>query len=145
LDNAKRYVFAARGRAGTLLGAERDALPSTKRLYSGGGGSVRGYESRFIGPLDFRGDPIGGRSVLEASVEMRIRIGESLGIVPFIDAGTVSKAIIPDFDDDVQIAAGLGLRYYTIIGPIRADLAVPINPREEDSQYQFYISIGQAF
>ncbi len=145
IDDAQRYVLALRGRVGTLLGAERDDLPPTKRLYSGGGGSVRGYESRFIGPLDVRGDPLGGRSVLEAGIEMRIRIGENFGLVPFIDAGTVSSAIVPDFNEDVQIAAGLGVRYYTIIGPIRADLAVPVNPREEDSAFQFYISIGQAF
>ncbi|MFT5174360.1 MAG: translocation and assembly module TamA [Gammaproteobacteria bacterium] len=145
IDSARRYVFAARGRAATLVGAERDALPSTKRLYSGGGGSVRGYQTRFIGPLDARDDPLGGRSVLEAGVEMRIRIGENLGIVPFIDAGTVSSEIFPDFSEDVQIGAGLGVRYHTIIGPIRADLAVPINRREADNLFEFYISIGQAF
>ena len=145
LDAARRYVFAARGRAGTLLGAQRDALPPTKRLYSGGGGSVRGYQTRFIGPLDVRNDPLGGRSVLEAGVEMRIRVGDSFGIVPFIDAGTVSSAIFPDFREDVQIGAGLGVRYHTIIGPIRADFAVPVNRREADNLFEFYISIGQAF
>ncbi|MFT5445919.1 MAG: translocation and assembly module TamA, partial [Gammaproteobacteria bacterium] len=123
----------------------REAGPPKTRLYSGGGGSVRGYQTQFIGPLDARGDPTGGRSVLEAGVEMRIRVGENFGLVPFIDAGTVSRAIFPDFSEDVQIAAGLGLRYHTIIGPIRADIALPINPREEDNLFEFYISIGQAF
>ena len=106
---------------------------------------MRGYKYRFIGPLDFRGEPLGGRSVLEASAEMRIRIGKNFGVVPFIDAGTVSEEFFPDLSEDVQLAAGLGVRYYTIIGPIRADFAVPINPREEDSDFEFYISIGQAF
>jgi translocation and assembly module TamA len=76
---------------------------------------------------------------------MRIRVGDSFGIVPFIDAGTVSKEVFPDFSEDVQIAVGLGVRYYTNIGPIRADIAVPVNPREEDGLLQFYISIGPAF
>jgi translocation and assembly module TamA len=145
LDSKKRYVFAARTRIGTVLGAERDAVPANKRLYSGGGGSVRGYQTQFIGPIDDSGDPIGGRSVLEAGVEMRIRVGENFGVVPFVDAGTVSRAVFPDFSEDVQVAAGLGVRYHTIIGPIRADVALPINPREEDNAFEFYISIGQAF
>lgn len=144
-DSAKRYVFAARTRVGTVLGAARDEVPPNKRLYSGGGGSVRGYQTQFIGPLDSKGDPIGGRSVLEAGVEMRIRVGENFGVVPFIDAGTVSREVFPDFSEDIQVAAGLGVRYHTIIGPIRADIALPINPRDEDNRFEFYISIGQAF
>lgn len=145
LDESARYVLALRGRAGSVVGASRDDLPPSKRFYSGGGGSVRGYQARFIGPLDAAGDPVGGRSVLEAGMELRVRIGESLGVVPFIEAGTVSPAIVPDLDAGVQVAAGLGLRYYTAIGPVRADVGVPLNGRPEDDAFQFYISIGQAF
>ena len=145
LDRRARHVIALRARAGSLLGAERDDVPPTKRLYSGGGGSVRGYETRFIGPLDTRGDPLGGRSVVEAGLELRTRVGENLGIVPFVEAGTVSERVLPQLNDDVQYAAGLGVRYYTVIGPIRADVALPLNRREEDDLFQFYVSIGQAF
>lgn len=145
IDDGKRYILAGRTRLASLLGAGRDDVPPPQRLYSGGGGSVRGYESRFIGPLDTEDDPIGGRSVAELGIELRYRLSESIGIVPFLEAGLVSEEIYPTTDERIQYAAGLGLRYYTAIGPIRADIAFPLNPRDEDSFFQFYIAIGQAF
>ncbi|MGB0748940.1 MAG: autotransporter assembly complex protein TamA [Magnetospiraceae bacterium] len=145
LDDELNYILALRGRLGSIFGVPRDDIPLTRRLYSGGGGSVRGYESRFIGPLDADGDPEGGRSVMEMGVELRVRFLDDFGIVPFIDAGTVSDQMFPDFDSGVQVAAGLGFRYYTAIGPMRLDIAVPLNPRDEDGAFQFYIAVGQAF
>jgi translocation and assembly module TamA len=145
LDDERQFVAAVRGRIGTLVGVERDAAPPSKRLYAGGGGSVRGYESRFVGPLDADGEPLGGRSVLEAGLELRIRVTKNIGVVPFVEAGTVSAAVTPDFEHDVQVAGGVGVRYYTPVGPVRADIAVPLNGRPEDDAFQFYISIGQAF
>jgi translocation and assembly module TamA len=145
IDPDANFVVAVRGRVGSLMGAARDSVPANKRLYSGGGGSVRGYESRFIGPLDVDGDPLGGRSVVELGLELRAKVTQSIGVVPFFEAGAVSKDWLPDFDDGVQYAAGLGVRYYTPVGPLRADVAVPLNGRSEDDAFQFYISIGQAF
>ena len=82
---------------------------------------------------------------MEGSVELRYRFLDDYGIVPFFDAGTVTEDTFPSFDEKLQYAAGLGLRYYSPIGPIRADVAVPLNPREDDDPVAFYISIGQAF
>ena len=145
LDDEDRYIAAFRGRIGSILGASRATIPAPRRLYSGGGGSVRGYQSRFIGPLDANNDPLGGRSVVEFGMEMRARVTDTIGVVPFVDMGSVSTTEYPDFDDGLQYAAGLGLRYYSPIGPIRADVAVPLNPRDADNAFEFYISIGQAF
>ncbi|MEM7255651.1 MAG: BamA/TamA family outer membrane protein [Pseudomonadota bacterium] len=145
IDDGKRYVFATRARIASLIGAARDTVPPPQRLYSGGGGSVRGYENRFIGPLDDDEDPVGGRSAAELGLELRVRITESIGLVPFVEAGVVSREVLPNTDDGIQYAAGLGLRYYTAIGPIRADIAFPLNPRDEDDFFQFYVAIGQAF
>jgi translocation and assembly module TamA len=138
------FVVAGRVVVGSTIGGSLLDTPSDKRFFSGGGGSVRGYEYQKIGPLDADGNPIGGRSLLELGLEFRLRY-KNFGIVPFIDGGSVGNSDWPDFDEKFQWAAGLGLRYYTAFGPIRADIAIPLNKREGDDSYAYYISIGQAF
>ncbi len=142
-DRNKKYVLAARARTAAIFAESRDRIPANRRLYAGGGGSVRGFENRFVGPLDAEDDPLGGLAAAELGVEMRVRFG-SFGVVPFVDAGIVSEELFSEFDQ-VRYAAGLGLRYYSPVGPIRLDVAFPINPRDRDPAFQFYISIGQAF
>lgn len=144
LDKARRYVLAGRARAGTVFGEERSSLPSNKRFYAGGGGSIRGYEYQKVGPLDEENDPIGGRSLMEAGIELRTRVTETIGVVPFIEGGNVFESQEPE-DFDLLWAAGLGLRYYTAVGPLRFDFAVPLDQREIDDDFQIYLSIGQAF
>lgn len=142
----KRLILALRGSVGSLLGDSTADIPAVKRFYSGGGGSVRGYEFQTVGPLDANNDPSGGRSVVEVGMEARIRITDTIGIVPFLEGGNVYEEMSPDFSEDFQWAAGLGARYYTPFGPLRFDVAVPLNPRAGvDDAFQFYISIGQAF
>lgn len=140
-----RLVLAARGRLGSIVGDSTTGVPASQRFYAGGGGSVRGYKYQSIGPLDSKNDPIGGRSIIEVNTEARIKIIDEFGIVPFIDGGQVYTSVYPEFSEDLQWAGGLGLRYYSPVGPIRLDVAVPINPRPSDDSFQFYISIGQAF
>ena len=76
---------------------------------------------------------------------MLFRSTDTIGIVPFFDAGTAFEGSVPDFKQRLQMAAGLGLRYYTAIGPIRVDVAAPLNPRKGDKPVALYVSIGQAF
>ena len=145
LSGEGNLVLAGRLSVASVSGGSIDDLPADRLLYAGGGGSVRGYEFRSISPEDEDGDPTGGRSLVETSIELRYRFLDNYGIVPFFDAGTVTEHTFPSFDEDLQYAAGLGFRYYSAIGPIRADIAVPLNPREDDDPVAFYISIGQAF
>jgi translocation and assembly module TamA len=146
LDEEKRYVLAGRTRVGSLVGESRQNIPLNKRLYAGGGGSIRGYAYQKVGPLDDDRNPIGGRSKIEFSGEVRARVYEDFGLVPFFAAGNVYDSVLPDFSSTMQWAAGLGFRYFTAIGPLRLDVAVPINPRSKvDAPFQIYFSIGQAF
>ena len=145
LDPNRRFVLAGRARLGILTGEPVEDIPASKRYYAGGGGSIRGYEFQSVGPLDDGNDPTGGRSLLEFSGELRIRLTDTIGVVPFIDAGTASTTEYPTLEEELQWAAGLGLRYYTAIGPLRADIAVPLNKRDFDDDYQFYVSLGQSF
>jgi translocation and assembly module TamA len=106
---------------------------------------VRGFRYRSIGPTGPFGIVVGGTSLLEASLEARIKVTDTIGVVPFVDAGGAFESSFPDFNDDIRVAAGLGLRYYTAIGPIRLDVAAPLNRRPGDKPVSLYVSIGQAF
>ncbi|MDD6181786.1 MAG: BamA/TamA family outer membrane protein [Desulfovibrionaceae bacterium] len=142
-----RLVLALRGTVGSIWRNDARTVPASIRYYAGGGGSVRGYDYQSLGPRDVHNNPRGGASFTEASAEFRWKVTDDVGIVPFVDAGTVSDSMTPTLDgDSLQWSSGLGFRYYTAIGPIRMDVAMPLNPRDGDSLGPaFYISIGQAF
>lgn len=145
LTGEKAYILATRGRIGTIFADDLSDVPSNRRLFSGGGGSVRAFENRFIGPLDDDDDPTGGLSVVEAGVELRARVFGDFGVAIFGEAGAVADSIAPSFEDGLLFGAGLGLRYASPVGPLRLDFAVPINPRSVDDAVQIYLSLGQAF
>ena len=136
-------VIAARTRIGTIGGVARDQIAPSRRVYAGGGGSVRGFGYQELGPKDVNDDPIGGRSVNEFAVEGRYRFG-NYGVVAFVDAGQVYESSIPKFSD-VRYGVGVGGRFYTDFGPFRADIAMPINRQPGESKFSLYIGIGQAF
>ena len=136
-------VVAARARVGTISGIMRDNLAPSRRFYGGGGGSVRGFGYQRLGPLDPNYDPIGGRSLNEFALEGRYRFG-NFGVVGFIDAGQAYESSTPKFDD-WRVGVGVGGRFYTNFGPVRLDLATPLNRRPGDSRFSVYVSIGQAF
>jgi translocation and assembly module TamA len=140
-----RFVLAGRVKLGSIAGATIAELPPDKLFFAGGGGSVRGYGYRNIGVDRPSGNVIGGRSLIEASAEARVRVTNSIGVVGFIDAGYVGEETIPTFNEDLRIGVGAGVRYITGLGPIRLDVAVPIERREGDPTVAVYVGIGQAF
>jgi len=143
----ERTVLAARLAFAGIQGADLIGIAPSRRLYAGGGGSVRGYGYQAIGPKNEFMEPIGGRSLVEASFEARIGTGffdGAVSVVPFFDLGSVSTSTTPDFGE-IKMGAGVGLRYATGFGPIRVDVGVPLNPEPEDSPVAVYVSLGQAF
>ncbi|PRD44160.1 hypothetical protein C5748_06000 [Phyllobacterium phragmitis] len=140
-----RVVLAGRLKLGALAGASIAELPPDKLFFAGGGGSVRGYGYRNIGVVTATGDVIGGRSLIETSGEVRVHATESIGVVGFVDAGYVGEDTFPDFSEEMRVGVGAGLRYQTGLGPIRLDVAVPMNRRDGDPSVAFYVGIGQAF
>lgn len=138
-----KAVLAARVRIGSIFGGSLLDLAPSRRLYAGGGGSVRGYAYEALGPLNASGTPTGGLSVNELSLELRYRIG-SYGIVPFIDAGQVYSTRLPNFSN-LKIGAGIGARVYTNFGPLRIDVATPLSNNKRDVAVALYVGIGQAF
>ncbi len=145
LGAEERVVLAGRLGAGTIVGAPTlSDIPAPRRFYLGGGGTVRGYGYQDISPRNDDNELLGGRSYVVASAEVRVNVTETIGIVPFIDVGTVSRDELPDFSD-IRAGAGVGLRYGTPFGPIRLDVAVPLNPYEGGDSFGIYAGIGQAF
>ena len=140
-------VLAGRVRLGTIFGASAFDVAPSRRFYSGGGGSVRGYGYQQLGPKDVDGDPIGGRGLAEFGLETRIRLkqfGGNFGIVPFFDGGSLTTRSLPNFSH-WRLAAGVGVRYYSSFGPIRIDLGVPLNRQKGDGPVAVTVSLGQAF
>ena len=139
-----RGILALRGTLGTIQGATTFDLPPDQRFYAGGSATVRGYKYQSVGPLFPSGRPTGGASLAAATVEYRQRFGESFGAVIFADAGQVDTSSSP-FSGELRVGAGVGARYYTPIGPIRLDVALPLNKQRGGDAFELYIGIGQAF
>jgi translocation and assembly module TamA len=156
----EKITIAGRARFGSIYGAELSELAPSRRLYAGGGGSVRGFGFQELGPKiivpnpkfdpedpeeepETLAIPTGGRGLTEFALEARYRFG-NFGVVPFIDAGQVYHSQFPKFSD-LRFGAGIGGRVYTNFGPLRADIAMPIGRRRGESRFSIYVSIGQAF
>jgi len=137
------FVIAGRVRLGSIAGIARDDLAPSRRFYAGGGGSVRGFGYQELGPRDVNNVPLGGRSLNEFAVEGRYRFGD-YGVVAFVDAGQVYESQYPRFTD-LRFGVGVGGRLYTNFGPVRVDVATPINRQPGEARISVYVSIGQAF
>ena len=89
--------------------------------------------------------PYGGRSFVEASGEIRMKATETIGLVGFVDAGNSFDAMYPDFSQGLKVGVGAGLRYFTPVGPLRFDIAVPLDPEKDDPDFAIYVGLSQAF
>jgi len=161
-----RSVLAARALAGEAQGAGEFSLPPDQRFYGGGSGTIRGYRYQSVGPqFPADGNPIGGTAIIAGTLEFRQRIAANWGGAVFVDGGQVSTGLKP-LPNEFRIGYGVGLRYYTPIGPIRLDVAVPTSRHSfvtqsqvvnangglttttgvvKDDAFEIYIGLGQAF
>jgi translocation and assembly module TamA len=144
LTAGDEFVLAARAKVGALIGPDLAEIPPDRLFFAGGGGSVRGYAYKGIGVRQPDDTVTGGRYLLEGSVEARYKVTNDIGIVGFVDAGYVAADTFPGLDQ-LRIGVGAGIRYYTGLGPLRLDVAVPLNKQPGDPDYALYVGIGQAF
>ncbi|WP_417514626.1 autotransporter assembly complex protein TamA [Minwuia sp.] len=145
LIGENRLVLAMRTQVTSIPSRNLDDIPVNQRLFAGGGASVRGYEFQSISPTNNANDLTGGRFLNENSIEFRLRLGESFGVVAFADTGLVEEEPFPSFAEKLNVGVGGGFRYYSPVGPIRFDLAFPLDRRNGDNIFEFYISLGQSF
>jgi translocation and assembly module TamA len=140
-----RVVLAGRLQVGAVLGADLDGTPRDYLFYSGGGGTVRGQPYQSLGATSpSTGVETGGTGFLGASVEVRTKITQSIGLVGFADFGQIATEGLFSGSTQSHAGAGIGLRYDTGFGPIRLDLAAPVSG-DTGSGMQVYVGIGQAF
>lgn len=142
----RRFILALRAQFGSITGASDSLIPPPERLYAGSENTLRGYKYLTVSPLDANGNPRGGRSLMIYSAELRKRFTEEFGGTLFYEIGNVYDNEFPDFKQKQLQSVGIGLRYHTPVGPLRMDIAFPLNPRKHiDPSFQLYFSIGQAF
>ena len=131
---------------GNIMGAARNTIPPPDRFYGGSENVLRGYRAFTVSPLHKDRIPLGGRSLLAASAEMRFRTRGNFGWAFFYDVGNVYGTNLPKLQIRQLQSVGMGIRYATPIGPLRFDIAVPLNPRAHiDPRMQIFFSIGQSF
>lgn len=146
LTSDKRYILASKLLVGSIWGSSRRTIPASERFYEGTENTLRGYRFMTVSPLNDDHKPIGGRSMMILSEELRVRATDTLGWVLFYEVGNVYENPVPYFSRKVLQTVGYGLRYHTPVGPLRVDFAVPLNRRKHlDPRCQIYLSIGQAF
>jgi len=130
---------------GSIPEASPGEVPADLRFYAGGANSIRGYAYQIVGPMSGK-DPIGGRSMLTISLEFDLEIIGEFGAAAFIDGGSAFADSLPDPGEDLLWGTGVGLRYFTPIGPIGLDIGFPLDKRKGiDDDYQVYVSIAQIF
>ncbi|MFW6268406.1 MAG: BamA/OMP85 family outer membrane protein [Marinilabiliaceae bacterium] len=148
---AKRYqpltngvVLALRLKAGSIIPTgDASSVPVEERFFAGGSQSVRGWARQMLGPLDGEGVPVGGRSLLEGSLEPRVKIVDPVSIVGFLDYGNVWSEENRFDPGRVRFAAGGGIRVSTPIGPVGIDMGKPVF--NSQGRWQFHLNIGHAF
>ncbi|MEI6414605.1 MAG: BamA/TamA family outer membrane protein, partial [Pseudomonadota bacterium] len=144
LGRPGRSVLAVRGLVGSAPGASQFDLPPDQRFYGGGSATVRGFRYQSIGPKFPDDSPQGGAAIDAGTLEFRQRLGDSLGAVLFVDAGQVNAKSLP-FQGDLETGVGMGVRYYSAIGPVRVDVALPVKRPEGGDCFELYMGLGQAF
>lgn len=144
LDSKGHSVLALRGLVGSVQGASTFQLPPDQRFYAGGSATLRGYKYQSVSPLFPDNNPIGGTAIDAGTIEFRQRVWHNIGAVAFVDAAQVSDTAAP-FTGTPRVGVGVGARYYLPIGPIRLDVAFPLNREPGGDSFELYIGLGEAF
>jgi translocation and assembly module TamA len=136
-----RFSLKMRGQAATTtINDNFLEVPITFRFFTGGDNSVRGYAYQSLGPKDAQGNVVGGKHLLVGSIELERAIGNDWGAAVFYDTGNAF-----DNFESMQLVhgAGVGVRYYTPVGPVRLDIARQFGV--SDPGYRLHFTVGMQF
>ncbi len=146
LIDSHYIVLAQQISGGFFFSGDVDTIPVPKRFFGGSEEELRGYTYYSVSPLNKKNDSIGGISALYYTLETRVRFTKNIGVVPFFDMGNVSDNKFLTVRGKWLKSAGIGVRYYSYVGPFRLDIGFPLNPRKGiDKRYRVLVSIGQTF
>lgn len=140
------FVLAQKLTIGSIFSKNEPLIPLSKRFYGGSEEDLRGYAYQSVSPLAAHHKPYGGRSEFFYTLETRFRVSKTIGLVPFFDMGNVYTEILPTFAGKWLKSAGIGVRYFSFMGPFRLDVGFPLEKRKDiDKNYRILVSIGQTF
>lgn len=143
---SRRIVLAMNMVFGSLFGESNYEIPTPYRYFAGSPNHLRGYPYHEVSPIDGGGKPIGGRSEFLWSIESRFMIFKSIAVVGFLDVGNVYTTTWPRWHEALLKSLGVGVRYFSFVGPLRLDIGFPMNKRPNiKKKYQIYFSFGQPF
>lgn len=146
LVKSRALVIAQKVTLGSIISPKLRVVPVSKRFLGGSEEELRGYKYKTVSALNKDNKPIGGRSAIYYTLETRFRFTQTLGLVPFFDLGNVFATQFPTGKGKWLKSVGLGLRYFSFIGPLRFDIGFPLNRRKGlDPVYRILVSIGQSF
>jgi translocation and assembly module TamA len=137
IGNRQRIIL--RGSLGAMTVGDFDKLPPQLRFFAGGDRSIRGYNYETIGPHDAQGLVIGGQDLAVGSVEYEYYFTRNWGIATFIDAG---DAFTGFGNFSTHIGTGLGVRWRSPVGMVRADLGVPVRDPDGENGVVLHLVIG---
>ncbi|MBS2213539.1 BamA/TamA family outer membrane protein [Carboxylicivirga mesophila] len=144
LGISQGVTLAFKGKMGlAFMSRSDDLVPVEERFYAGGSYSVRGWARAQLGPKDGNGQPLGGNSLLEGSIEWRYLLSPKVVLALFGDAGNVWQNSFDYRLNDLHYAAGFGIRFKTPIGPVGLDFARPVF--EQNNTWQIHFNIGNPF
>ena len=124
--------------AGWTIKDDFSDLPFSVRYFAGGDGSVRGYDYKSLGPTDDDGDVVGGANKLVGSIEFDAQIYGNWSAAVFADSGNAFNSFRTM---SLKTSVGTGIRWYSPLGPVRFDVAFPLDSDASDS-WRIHISLG---
>jgi len=130
-------LFARMDGGLTLQNEALEEFPVSLRFFAGGDQSVRGYAYQSLAPSDSDGEVVGGKHVLVGSLELERALGENWGGALFYDIGNAFDSLS---EYELAQGAGIGIRRYTPVGPVRIDLARQVG--QKDPSYRLHLSVG---
>lgn len=138
-------VWAARGLFGMAEGWGGQEVPIFERFFLGGATTLRGQRTRSVSPRDAAGERIGGDKELLFSTELLIPVIPRFRLALFFDAGN-AYGFGTDFDPtDLRLGAGVGVRFFSPLGPLRLDLGYNLDKQPGEKSFQVHFTVGSPF
>ena len=135
----KRQRVILRGSVGAMAVGDFDKLPPELRFFAGGDRSIRGYGFQTIGPHNEHDLVVGGRDLAVASAEYEYYFNRNWGVATFVDAGDAFSGF---GNFRTHVGSGVGLRWRSPVGMVRADIGVPVHDPDGKTGIELHLVIG---
>lgn len=145
IDEGRWLHFGLSHGAVFTVGSAAEDLPFNRRFFPGGDSSIRGFQQGEAAPRNARGKLVGAETYLFGSVEFEQSLTRQWSLVGFFDTASFARRISDYPFDENLYSVGGGIRWRTIIGPVRLEYGHNLNPRERDPAGTLQFSVGFPF